>query len=250
MTKRTTLIYFISSCSNFYVVPVDEMLEVNLRIIYQFLYFALGSFVANFMVGFGLSRSGSNLGKKLRKTAFSSMLERSMGWYDEAEHTTGELTTILSADVEAVESLTGLPLGFRLRVLSSIVTGVAVSLSFSLKIGLVAIACVPIIMMAGLVQVCCAKRNIRSRYSGPSPPTIMEQGLRGITSVQAYNLERKVGDDYETALLPASSDKVKSGVVAGFVFGFSQFAIFLSFAIIFYVSPFIPLHQSNSENSL
>jgi ABC-type multidrug transport system fused ATPase/permease subunit len=60
------------------------------------------------MVGVGLSRSGSNLGKKLRNAAFSSMMERSMGWYDEAKHTTGELTTLLSADVEAVESLTGM----------------------------------------------------------------------------------------------------------------------------------------------
>jgi hypothetical protein len=57
---------------------------------------------------------------------------------------------MLSADVEAVESLAGLPLGFRVRVLSSIVTGVVVSLVYSLKIGLVAIACVPIIMSAEL----------------------------------------------------------------------------------------------------
>ena len=211
------------------------MLEVNLKVIFQFLYFALGSMVANLMMGIGLSHSGGNLGKKLRNVAFSSMLERSMGWYDNSEHSAGELTNILSADVEAVESLTGLPLGFRIRVLSSIVTGVIVSLIFSLEIGMVVIACVPIIMSAGVIQACCAKRQLKANTNGPSPPTIMEQGLRGITSVQAYNLEQKVGNDYETALLPESTDKVKTGMIAGFVFGFSQFAIFLSFAIIFFV---------------
>jgi hypothetical protein len=35
--------------------------------------------------------------------------------------------------------------------------------------------------------------------------------------------------------MPECVDKVKTGMIAGFVFGFSQFAIFLSFAIIFYV---------------
>jgi ATP-binding cassette subfamily B (MDR/TAP) protein 1 len=223
------------SHSNFYVVPVDEMMEVNLQWIYKFFYFALGSLVANLMIGVGLSRSGNNLGKNLRNRAFSSMLERSMGWFDDSDHTTGELTTLLSKDVEAVQSLTGLPLGFRIRVLSSIVTGVCVALSFSWKIGLVAIACVPIIMSAGLLQVCCAKRQVKSNADGPSPPTIMEQGLRGIASVQAYNLESKVGDDYDRALMPESGDKVKAGLMEGFVFGFSQFAIFLSFALIFYV---------------
>ena len=59
---------------------------------------------------------------------------------------------------------------------------------------------------------------------GPSAPTIMEQGLRGISSVQAYNLERKVGDDYERALAPESAGKVKSDLIAGAVFGFSQMA--------------------------
>lgn len=62
-----------------------------------------------------------------------------------------------------------------------------------------------------------------------------ESGLRGIASVQAYNIESKVGDDYEKALMPECADKVKTGMIAGLVFGFSQFAIFLSFAIIFYV---------------
>eukprot|EP00804_Cyclotella_cryptica_P024439 CCRYP_019258-RD/>CCRYP_019258-RD protein AED:0.09 eAED:0.09 QI:2741/1/1/1/1/0.84/13/161/561 len=224
-----------SSYSNFYVVPTDDMLEVNLKYIYKFLYFALASLIANLMVGIGLSRSGSNLGKKLRNIAFSAMLERSIGWFDDAENTTGELTKILSADAEAVESLTGLPLGFRIRVLASILTGVCVALAYSLQIGLVAIACIPIIMAAGLLQVCCAKRKFRSNNKGASPPTIMEQGLRGISSVQAYNLESKVGDDYEKALMPECADKVKTGMIAGFVFGFSQFAIFLSFAVIFYV---------------
>lgn len=59
---------------------------------------------------------------------------------------------------------------------------------------------------------------------GLSPATIMEQGLRGIASVQAYNLESKVGDDYEKALEPESSGKMKSGMIAGAVFGFSQMA--------------------------
>eukprot|EP01082_Thalassiosira_pseudonana_P012541 g11433.t1.1.5e17418b g11433 g11433.t1 contig5:842324-846534(+) len=221
--------------TNFYIVDAKEMSEVNRNIIAQFLLFALGSLVGNTMIGIGLSRSGSNLGAKLRRIGFSAMLERSMGWFDDSDHTTGELTTILSADAEAVEGLTGLPLGFRVRVLSSIITGVAVALAYSLKIGLVAIACVPLILAAGFFQVICLKKRMKTAIDGPSPPTIMEQGLRGIASVQAYNLETKVGDDYEQALEPESSGKVRRGIVAGFVFGFSQMAIFVSFSIIFYV---------------
>jgi hypothetical protein len=42
--------------------------------------------------------------------------------------------------------------------------------------------------------------------------------------MQAYNLESKICDDYEKALEPESSEQVKSGMIAGTVFGFSQMA--------------------------
>ena len=63
----------------------------------------------------------------------------------------------------------------------------------------------------------------------------MEQGLRGIASVQAYGLESKVGADYEVSLEPESNGKVKQGMVAGAVFGFTQFSVFVSFALVFFV---------------
>ncbi len=209
------------------------MLERNLRFISLFFLFALASLIGNVMVGIGLSRSGSNLGVRLRSTSLKSMLKKSMGWFD--ENTVGELTTILGADVEAAEGLVGLPLGFRVRVLSSLVTGVCVALAYSWRIGLVALACVPFIGAAGVLQVCCTKKKNEYESGGLSPATILEQGLRGITSVQAYNLEPKVGDDYDTALVPESKGKVREGLITGAVFGFSQMAVFVSFAVVFFV---------------
>mmetsp|Transcript_6782 Transcript_6782/g.11064 ORF Transcript_6782/g.11064 Transcript_6782/m.11064 type:complete len:1348 (+) Transcript_6782:228-4271(+) len=219
--------------TTFYTVDQKEMLERNLRFISFFLIFAIASLVGNVMVGTGLSRSGSNLGARLRSTSFRSMLKKSMGWFD--ENTVGELTTVLGADVEAAEGLVGLPLGFRIRVLSSLVTGVCVALAYSWKIGLVALACVPFIGAAGVLQVCCTTKKSEYEPGGLSPATILEQGLRGITSVQAYNLEPKVGDDYDTALVPESKGKVREGLITGAVFGFSQMAVFVSFAVVFFV---------------
>jgi len=221
--------------ATFYVIDPNEMVETNRPLIGTFLYFALASLIGNAMVGAGLSRSGSKLGAKLRNLSFSSMMKRSMGWFDLPENTTGELTTILGGDIEAVEGLTGMPLGHRVRVLTSLITGVAIALSYSFEIGLVAIACVPFIMIGGALQVCCTRnKKIAVNATGLSPPTIMEQGLRGIASVQSYNLEEKVGDDYARAVAPESAGKVKSGIIAGTVFGFSQMAVFVSFAVVFY----------------
>jgi ABC-type multidrug transport system fused ATPase/permease subunit len=221
--------------TTFYTYPPEEMLEANRKWILRFFYFALAAFVGNLMVGIGLSRSGTRLAGKMRRIAFSAILRRSMGWFDEPENTTGELTTLLGRDAEAVSGLTGIELGYRVRVISSLTTGVVVALLYSFQIGLIAIACVPMIMIAGVVQVICMRRKFAVETDDLSPPTILEQGLRGIASVQAYNLQTKVGDDYAKALEPESAGKVKRGAVAGLVFGFSQCAIFISFALVFYV---------------
>lgn len=60
-------------------------------------------------------------------------------------------------------------------------------------------------------------------------------------------METKVGDDYARALEPESAGKMKKGAIAGFVFGFSQMAIFVSFAVVFFSGKWIscfPLHHT------
>ena len=53
-----------------------------------------------------------------------------MGWFDLPENTIGELATILDTDVDAVEGFVGLPLGYCVRVLTYVITRVAIALSY------------------------------------------------------------------------------------------------------------------------
>ena len=222
--------------NNFYVVDPDEMIEANSFWINMFLIFALVALVGNIFIGIGLARSETRLAGKMRRQTFASIMRRGIGWFDKPENSTGELTTLLAADAEAVGSLMGLQMGNKLRVLSSITTGVAIALAFSWKIGVTAIACLPLTIIAGALQALCTRKKYSAEQAGAlSPPTILEQGLRGISSVQAYNLQIGVSDDYAKALEPESADKVREGVAAGLVYGFSQCMVFGSFALVFYV---------------
>jgi ABC-type multidrug transport system fused ATPase/permease subunit len=113
------------------------------------------------------------------------------------------------------------------------ITGISIALVYSWQIGLIAIACVPFILFASFVEARCTRR---AEYveKGVSASTIMEQGIREISLVQAYNLEVNMADSYAKALEPLSMNKVKEGIAAGFVFGFSSFATYSTFAILFY----------------
>ena len=72
---------------------------------------------------------------------FEKIMRHSMGWFDFPEHSTGELTTRLEEDSEAVSNVTGWQQGQRVQVLSSLIIGMLVALIYSWQIGLIAIFC-------------------------------------------------------------------------------------------------------------
>ena len=67
-----------------------------------------------------------------------------------------------------------------------------IALAFAWQVGLVALACVPFIMGAAIIQKVCMSKRFVEETDGLSPPTLLEQGLRGISSIQAYGLEEKM----------------------------------------------------------
>jgi len=229
--------------TNYYLKKPEEMEEANRQDTLFFLAFAAGSLVANTLMGLCFSVSGFRLTRRMRVLAFDAIVRHNIPWFDYPEHSTGELTTRLEADSESVSKVTGWQLAYRVRIMASMATGMAIALAYSWQIGLIALACVPLIMCAAVVQAICFSQRFVKQDDGLSPATILEQGLRGISAVQAYNLEGKVGDDYCESLKPEASGKVKLGCVSGMVYGFSQFAIFSSFALIFYVGAWLLVNK-------
>jgi ATP-binding cassette subfamily B (MDR/TAP) protein 1 len=219
--------------SNFFLLDSQAMREENRVIALYFLALAGGSLLANMAMGCGFSVSGFRLTRRLRVLVFERIVRRSMGWFDFPEHSTGELTSRLEEDAEAVSNVTGWQLGQRVQVFSSLTCGIIISLVFSWQIGLIAIACVPLIVGAPVLLARCTNPRVVEQ-EGLSSATILERGLHDISLIQAYNLQEAVSDQYAEALKPDASYKVKQGVYSGLVFGFSQFAIFSTFAIIFY----------------
>ena len=215
--------------ANFFTMESAPMREQNAMLSLCFLALAAASLLGNMAMGCGFSVAGFRLTRRLRVLCFEKIMRHSIGWFDFPEHSTGELTERLEADAEAVNKVTGWNLGQQIQVFSSLACGIIISLSFSWQIGLIAIGCVPLIMGAAFVQAKCTKRRVVEQ-DGASSATILERGLDNIALVQAYDLQENISDQYSKSLAPVAKDKVRQGVISGAVFGFSQFAIFCTFA--------------------
>ena len=79
----------------------------------------------NVAMGIGFSACGSRLTRKTRVLSFEAIGIRTISWFDYPEHSTGELTSRLETDAEAVSKVTGWALGYRIRVFASLTSGVS-----------------------------------------------------------------------------------------------------------------------------
>jgi ATP-binding cassette, subfamily B (MDR/TAP), member 1 len=230
---------------NFYIVEADQLVATNRNEILYFLILGAASLVGNILSGIGFSVSGYRLSGRMRSLVFEAIVRRNLGWFDVPEHSVGELTTRLEADAEEVAKITGWALGYKIRMFSSLAAGVIIAMIFSWQVGLTALLCIPIIMASSMVQRYCVVRQAAAP-EGLSPEAIFENGLRGIDAVQSYGLQGVVSDNYSLALVPQSARHVTVGVTSGLVFGLSQFAVFGSFAIIFFVGTDLLVNQKVS----
>lgn len=125
--------------SNLFSLEPTALREQNRELSLYFFLLAAVALLGNMLLGYGFSVAGFRLTRRMRVKVFEKILRHSIGWFDFPEHSTGELTTMLEEDAEAVSNVTGSQLGQKVQVFSSLATGLAISLSFSWQIGLTAI---------------------------------------------------------------------------------------------------------------
>jgi ATP-binding cassette, subfamily B (MDR/TAP), member 1 len=220
--------------ANFFAVEdVELMQSENRTLSLYFLILAGASFIGNLALG-SFAVSGSRLTRRMRVKVFEKIMRQPMGWFDFPAHSTGELTTSLEEDAEAVANVTGYQLGQRIQIAASLVAGITISLSFSWQIGLIALACIPLIIGSGMLQARCTRPRTIVGDDGLSAPTILERGFHDIFVLQAFNLQDVVSDQYANALKPDAEYKVKQGFYTGLVYGVTQCAVFSTFALLFY----------------
>lgn len=220
---------------NFFTIKdAQEMRDTNYALSMWFFLLAGLSFIGNVCMGVGLGVSGSRLTRRMRVLVFDKLMRNSMGWFDFPEHSTGELTTSLEEDSETVANVTGLSQGQRIQVFSCLAAGLIVALVYSWQIGLTAIACVPLIIGSSIIQAKYASRE-PSTDSPINPATLLERSFADIVVLQAYGLQTDVSLKYSVTLAPDVKWKKKQAGYSGLAFGLSQFAVFGTFSVVFYV---------------
>jgi ATP-binding cassette subfamily B (MDR/TAP) protein 1 len=132
---------------------------------------------------------------------------------------------------------TGIYLGHNVQLVMTLLVGISIGIIVAWQIGLVAVALVPLIGFAGVVHMAMlngAYGDTEGLDGGRSASSILSGTLNAISTVHAFNMQRRMCDTFHAAIKDSGAGRRKRGLVSAVVFGYSQGITFWAFAFLFW----------------
>ncbi|XP_042053539.1 ABC transporter B family member 21-like isoform X1 [Salvia splendens] len=179
--------------------------------------------------------AGNKLIRRIRLMCFEKVVNMEVGWFDEAEHSSGIIGARLSADAATVRALVGDALAQMVQDLSSLVAGLAIAFQASWQLALIILVMLPLIGANGYVQMKFMKgfsADAKAMYEEASQ--VANDAVGSIRTVASFCAEEKVMEMYRKKCEGPMSSGIKQGLISGVGFGISFALLFLVYATSFY----------------
>jgi ATP-binding cassette subfamily B (MDR/TAP) protein 1 len=214
--------------------PEEMTAQVNHNAV-LFVVIAICIGIANIFQSIGFGSSAEKLTARLRFMSFESMLRQEVGWYDKDENSTGILTSRLSKESQDIQGLSGATLGTILQTAINLGLSCIISLVYGWKLALVVIACIPIVMFAGYINVAAiSKNNAQNQSSYAKSAEMACEATNALRTVAALTKEKSVSDEYAKQLLPPLRAGYKNAYFSTIAYAAAQSINYLVNALAFW----------------
>jgi len=143
--------------------------------------------------------AGERAVARLRGDLFRRLLAQEIGFFDQRR--TGELTSRLAADTEAVQGAVSTSISMALRNLASAMGGIAFLLWTSPRLAALMLAVVPPVAVGAVVYGWRIRRLSRDAQDAlAAAGEVAEESLAGIRTVRAFDAEEREAGRYATAI--------------------------------------------------
>lgn len=186
--------------------------------------------------GMGLfSLIGAKLTTRLRSLVYKSILRQEIAFFDDSKNSAGRLTSRLSTDATLVHATTGQKVSRQFTNQFTILIALIIAFTTSWQLTLVVMACLPLMAISGYAQFVVLagfSKATKEAYEGAGH--VVAEAVSGIRTVAAFNLQRRVQQQFTAELAVPLKFSFRQAQVAGVGMAFSEAAVFASYAICFY----------------
>ncbi len=158
-----------------------------------------------------------------------------MGFYDIKTNTPGYLSSQLSSDTTKTNSIALSMVGISVQTVSTLIVALVLGFIYEWRLSLINLGLIPLMIIASVF-------HFKLQQGFSSVDEVIEATAGGILSesvsntktLYCYNMQSRVVRMYNKMLSNGMKTINKTSFVNGILFGFSQFIMFVTYAIIFY----------------
>ncbi|MES1918112.1 ABC transporter B member 11 [Bonamia ostreae] len=206
-------------------------------LVYLGAFFALGiiNFLSDLGSGYFYGYSGETLTKKLREMSFHSVVSKKMEWFDQEVNDQSKLSDLLETETTKVNDVTVGILPSIVSAISTLVTGIIISLISSYKLGLAVLASTPLLIIAGALSMLASSSIEKSSEKAiKNSNKLSKEVFDNIRTVAAFAAENSFVERYEKCYEEHSSRFFKKSVIAALPFGLVELIYYFINALAFY----------------
>ncbi|KAF7355943.1 hypothetical protein MVEN_00923500 [Mycena venus] len=202
--------------------------------LYMFLV-AIGAGVAVCMQNLLFGSAAASFTAKLRSLLFRAVLGQEIQFFDKEENNTGSLTSNLSDHPQKVKGLIGITLGAIVECLATLATGWIVGLIFAWKLGLVSIACSPLLFFTGYIRLrVIVLKDKAVKESHADSAQVACEAAASIRTVAALTGEEFCCSRYSDSLLKPLQDAKRAALRSSLLYALSQTTVYWVIALVFW----------------
>lgn len=223
------------SCTDYYDSQAREIEKLSYEVSSYWFAIIFACLVGNVVAFYGFGYATERINRRIRDDTFSSLMRQEVAFFD--KRSVGSITSQLQDDVAFVFAFSGEPIRTLVLNLSSVVTGLTISMIYMWPFALLSIGVIPLMGIATAYEM---KRFLGEDEGGEevedgcdSPGGIIVETLLNIRTVSALNLEDQRFKDYTQAIEKSEGnlnyDSAVSGALSGFSVGIQQWVNALQF---------------------
>ncbi|EES01319.2 hypothetical protein BDA96_03G288600 [Sorghum bicolor] len=193
---------------------------------------------------FGIA--GGKLIQRVRSLSFQSIVHQEVAWFDDPSNSSGALGARLHIDALNIRRLVGDNLAILVQCIVTLIAGFSIAFASDWKLTLIVICVIPVMGSQNYIQVKFLKgfsEDAKVMYEDASQ--VVTEAISSIRTVASFCAEKRVITSYIEKCQASMKQGIRSGMVGGLGFSFSNLMMYLTYALCFYVGALF-VHEGKS----